>query len=205
MIPFTYQAIIRQNLGRVKNVLDIGSGDGRFMQLINWDKKYHVTGVELFEPYVKKSKKTGLYEKILKQDIKKLNIENNAFDAVLSSQVVEHFTKKDGIAMIKNMEKWAKDVVLIGTPRGHFHQEPYDGNELQRHLSEWSVEDFEKLGFQVYGQGLKYVYGQGGLLESWMGRFLPTRLLLFGFSYLLSPITYFFPKQSTYLVAVKKK
>lgn len=205
LLPFSYPFIIRINLKHVHTLLDVGSGNGRFMQRINWDKKFKVVGVELFDVYIRQAKATKLYDKILKQDIKKLTFEKNSFDAVLASQIVEHFTKKEGILFIKKMERWARNTVVIGTPNGHFHQEAYDDNNLQEHLSSWSPQDFRKLGYCVYGQGFKLVYGEDGLLHTFLGRFFPTRILIFTFSYLMSPFVYYLPQYGTYLVAVKKK
>lgn len=205
LLPFSYPFIIRINLKHVHTLLDIGSGNGRFMQRINWDKKFKVIGVDLFDPYIRQAKATKLYEKILKEDIGKLTFEKNSFDAVLASQVVEHFTKKEGILLIKTMERWASNTVVIGTPNGHFHQEAYDGNKLQGHKSSWYAEDFRKLGYRAYGQGFKLVYGENGLLHTFLGRFFPTRILIFTFSYLISPFVYYFPQYGTYLVAIKRK
>lgn len=204
-IPFVYPFIIRANLKHEKTLLDVGSGNGRFMQRINWDKKFKVIGIELFDAYIRQAKATKLYEKIVKQDIRKLTFEKNSFDAVLASQIVEHFTKKEGISLIKKMERWARNTIIMGTPNGHFHQEEYDGNKLQGHKSSWYVEDFRRLGYRVYGQGFKLVYGKDGLLHTFLGTFFPTKILIFVFSYLMSPFVYYFPQYGTYLVAIKRK
>ena len=205
LLPFSYPFIIRKNLKNTNTLLDAGCGNGRFMTEINWDKKFKTTGVDLFTPYIKQAKVTKLYDRIIQKDIRKMSFKTASFDAVLSSQVVEHFTKKDALQVIKQMEKIAKHTIVIGTPNGHFHQEAYDHNDLQEHLSAWSDQDFRKLGYTVYGQGLKLVYGESGLLHTFLGTFSPTRALIFTFSYLLSPFVYYFPQYSTYLVAVKRK
>lgn len=204
-IPFTCPFIVRSNLRYEKTLLDVGSGNGRFMQRINWDKKFEVIGIELFDVYIRQAKATRLYEKVLKEDIGKLTFEKNSFDAVLASQIVEHFTKPDALRIIKKIEEFARHTIVICTPNGHFHQEAYDGNNLQKHLSSWSPQDFRKLGYRVYGQGLKLVYGEDGLLHTFLGKILLTRISIFVFSYLMSPFVYYFPQYGTYLIAVKKK
>ena len=203
-IPFTYPFIIRTNLKYEKTLLDVGSGNGRFMTEINWDKKFKVIGVELFDVYIKQAKATKLYEKILKKDIMELAFEKNSFDAVLASQIVEHFTKQEGILLIKKMERWAGNTVIIGTPNGHFHQEEWEGNKLQAHKSSWQGEDYKKLGYKVYGQGFKLVYGRNGFLSSSLANIRILSLVMFFFSYLLSPFVYFFPRHAAYLIAIKK-
>lgn len=203
-LPFSYPFIIRINLKHARTLLDVGSGNGSFMQRINWDKKFKVIGIELFDAYIRQAKATKLYERILKQDIKKLTFEKNSFDAVLASQIVEHFTKKEGISLVKKMERWARNTVVIGTPNGHFHQEEWEGNKLQGHKSSWYAEDFRKLGYRVYGQGLKLAYGQNGFLSSSLANVRILSLPMFFFSYLLSPFVYFFPRYAAYLIAVRK-
>src|SRR5688572_21983719 len=63
--------------------------------------------------------------------------------------------KKDGYRLLKIMNKIAKKRVIILTPNGFVPQTGKD-NELQEHLSGWSVSDFRKMGFKVLGRyGLK--------------------------------------------------
>ena len=204
-MPYTYPSIIHDSLNDSYTILDIGCGNGHLMSMINSNKELLVTGVDLFQPYLDNAKKTGCYKKLIKMDIRKLRFDEASFDCVLSSHVVEHFRKEDAFEQIKIMEKIAQKKIIIGTPNGYFPQDPYDGNDLQEHFSEWGAEDFEKLGFRVYGQGAKFIYGYRGLLNGWMGSFLVTRFFLFFLSYLLSPIIYNYPRYSLYLIAVKKK
>ena len=103
------------------------------------------------------------------------------------------------------MEHWVNNVVVIGVPNGRFDQGAYDFNELQKHLSTWCIKDFHKLGFNVYGQGLKLIYGQDGLLHTSLGHISIIRWLLFFLSYMFSPLVYFHPNLATYIVAVKHK
>lgn len=205
LIPFAYSAIIRSNLRRSKTVLDVGCGDGHFMSQINSDKKFEVLGVDFFDPYIEKAKKTGVYKKIIKMDIKKMQLRKQIFDSVLASQVVEHLTKKEALKIIKKMEKYTLSTIVIGTPNGRFDWGPRDGNKLQKHLSQWTADEFRKIGYTVYGQGLKLVYGQDGLLETNLGKFKILRLALFLLSYFSSPFVYIFPQYATYLIAVKDR
>lgn len=205
MIPLTYPWIFRYKLADVKSVLDVGCGNGEFMSIVNADKNYQITGVDLFAPYLKQAKSYGVYKKLIKQDVKAIIFKSGEFDAAISSQVIEHLTRKQGLEHIKKLEKFASKKIIIGTPNGHFHQEGYDGNHLQEHHSEWTYQDFQKLGYQTYGQGLKMVYGEHGLLNTSVGSFMPIKLMLFLISFILSPLVYFNPQHAAHTIAVKIK
>lgn len=202
-IPFTSVWIIRHHLENVKTVLDIGCGDGRLMNKVNKDKKYEVTGVDLYKPYLNKAKKTGVYKRLVKSDLRKLKFSSKSFDVVLASQVVEHLTKKDASKLINRLEDIAKHKVIITTPNGFVKYDPFDvkdNNKLQKHKSGWTIQEMEKLGYKIYGQGSKSVYRSEGPLYKFR-RFKDIFVIL---SYLLSPITYFFPNKSFCIVAVKE-
>lgn len=201
-IPFSSPWIIRHHLANSKTVLDIGCGDGELMVKVNYDKKYEVTGVDLYRPYLNKAKKTGVYKKIVLSDLKKLKFKQKSFDVVLASQVIEHINKKDGLKMISAMEKIARDKVIIATPNGFVPFEPFenkDDNPLQVHKSGWGIEEMKKLGYKVYGQGSNFIYRSTGLLY----KFRKLKNLLVVISYLLSPIVYFCPSSSFIIIAIK--
>lgn len=203
--PFSYPWIIRKHLEDAKTVLDVGCGDGTLMSMVNYDKKYEVTGIDLFKPYLEEAKKTGAYKKVIFGDVRKLVQKKQTFDIVLSSQVVEHLGKKDAVQLIETMEKIAKKKVIIGTTHGFFPFDPLEGkdnNPLQVHKSGWEISEFKKRDYKTYGQGLAIVYKPDGLAHK-VDSFL-LQQILFALSYGLSPLTYSFPQTSAYLVAVKE-
>jgi len=74
--------------------------------------------------------------------------------SVLLSDVVEHFTKKDALTVIRQAEEVAVKRVVIFTPRGYFPQDGYDyynmqGEKYQQHRSGWEPEEFEAMGYDV--------------------------------------------------------
>lgn len=201
--PFTYPWIIRHLLGNSKTVLDIGCGDGSFMIKINRDKKYEVTGVDLYKPDLKQAKQSGAYKKIISSDIRKIKFQNKSFDAVLSSQVIEHLNKKDALNLIKKLERFTKCKVILSTPNGFVKYDPFEvinNNKLQEHKSGWKIKEMEELGYKVFGQGSKFIYRSEGPLYKFR-RFKNIFAIL---SYLLSPFIYFFPERSFIIVAIKK-
>ena len=205
VIPFTYPWIVKRNITSSSSILDIGSGDGKFMtHILKNDRTIKLYGVDLFDPYIKQAKRSKVYKKIFKQDVRKIKFPERGFDIVLASQIVEHLKKNDSYSLIKSMERIAKDKVIIGTPNGYFPRGTFENNELQRHHSAWTAEDFRKLGYKVYGQSTKFIYGKRGLINSKPAKNLLVRSILFIISYILSPITYFLPQYSAHLIAVKK-
>lgn len=168
LIPASHYNLTIQSIGNNPGkILDVACGDGQFMAMINKDKKYQVTGVDIFSPYLASAKKTGVYTTLVKSDIRKLPFKKNEFDTVFCSQAIEHLSKKQGFEFIDQLEKIARKRVIIITPAGDLPQDPYDGNSYQRHLSTWSASDFKTRGYKVTGQGLKFLYGSGNAVKSW--------------------------------------
>lgn len=201
--PFTSPWIIRYHLGEVKTVLDVGCGDGSLMLKVNGDKKYDVTGIDLYTPYLKLAKESGVYRKVVRSDIRKIKFRDRSFDVVLASQIIEHLNKKDGLNLIKKLEKISKYKVILTTPKGFVKYDPFeviDDNKLQEHKSGWEIEELKNLGYKVFGQGSGLIYSPNGLLY----KFRNLKDILVIISYFLSPISYFFPKTSASLTAVKK-
>lgn len=203
-LPLTYPNIIWQKLNKkAKTILDVGCGNGSLMVFLNKDKRFAVTGIDAYQPYLKKAEKTGVYQKLVLGDIRKLSFRQNSFDIVFCSQVIEHLKKKEGERLIDDLEKIAKKQMIISTTVGFFPFEPFgenDENPLQTHKSGWQPEEFEKRGYKIYGQGAGFVYG-----SKRMTKFLPKFFypLAFGLSYFLSPVFYLYPNLAAYMICVK--
>lgn len=203
IIPFTVPWIIRHHLGDNNSVLDVGCGDGSLMIKVNQDKKYKVIGVDLYKPSLKKAEASGIYHKVILQDLKKINFPNKSFDVVLASQVIEHLNKKDSLKLIQKMEKMAKHKIILSTPKGFVNFDPFevmDDNKFQEHKSGWEIQELIRMGYKVYGQGNGYIYRPLGLLY----RYRQLKNILVLISFLISPITYFIPRISAYIVGVKE-
>lgn len=205
LLPFTYPWIIRHHFGHNKTILDLGAGDGSFMKTINKDKKFEVVGIELFEPYIKKAKKTKVYKDVVKGNVTRLGKFTQAFEVVHASQVIEHLTRSEAKDFLRTCDNVASRKIIIGTPNGHFHQEEYDDNIHQEHKSQWTVQDFKKLKFKVYGQGLKKIYGEKGLIHHPLAKIVLLKKILFLLSYCSSPFVYYFPNYAAHLIATKEK
>lgn len=199
--PLTYPNIIWRKLDKkAKTILDVGCGDGSLMALLNKDKRFAVTGIDAYQPWLKKAKETGVYQKLVLGDARELRFPKNSFDIVLCSQLLEYLNKKEGEKLISNLEKVAKKQVILGLPVGRYVQHGAEGNPFQVTKSTWRVEELRNRGYEVYGQGLFIVYGQQKLADTLPKVFRP---VLFVFSYLFSPISYIFPRLAVHMICVK--
>jgi SAM-dependent methyltransferase len=191
-----YFKTLENELSDCNEVLDVGCGHNSPIQFVNVDFS---VGIELYKPYIQKSKDKKIHDYYINEDIKDYEFKANSFDAVLCIDVIEHFEKEKGYELIKRMEKWARKKVIIITPNGYIKQDSYDDNYLQKHESGWTVEDFKKLGFKTYGlSGWKALRGYKADLK-----YKP-----YFFWTIISDITekllYKSPKYSFYIFAVKK-
>jgi len=147
---------LQRELRDCQTVLDLGCGPSSPLQYCQ-NIKYSV-GVEAFKPYLEESKKKKIHTKYISKKIEELDFPENSFDAVIMIEVLEHFTKKTGEEVLKKAEKWAKKKIIVTTPNGYLTQEKIDKNPLQKHLSGWSITEFKKRGYCVFGlAGLKFL------------------------------------------------
>jgi predicted SAM-dependent methyltransferase len=140
----------------VDTVLDIGAGIApmRFFT----PKLYHI----ILEPFIE-------YVQILRYKYQHNNkylvihigntIEylkcfgDRSIDSIFMLDVIEHMSKEDGLLVIKECERIAKNQVVIFTPLGFAKQDcenddrdPWglSGVKVQQHRSGWTLQDFDK-------------------------------------------------------------
>ena len=210
-LPYSYPWILRKVLNGHNNILDVGCGDGQTGAAINYDHKYEMTGIDIYSPDIEKIKLDPYYHDGVIVDLRKSfpsNIASTNFDAIFSSQVVEHLDKKDALELISRIEKMPTKLIIIATTNGFIPFQPLDGEEdsnpYQVHKSGWSVEEFESMGYTVFGQAMKLFWTPpNGILHTTKSPLL--RWIYIAIAYLLSPIAYYFPRQATYLIAYKHR
>lgn len=202
---------LKRELRDCKSVLDLGCGPSspiKYCQNIQYS-----VGVEAFTPYLEESERRKIHTRYLNQRIEEVNFPPKSFDAVIMIEVLEHLSKKEGLKLLKKVEKWAKKKVVVTTPNGYFPVEEVDGNILERHLSGWTVQDFKNLEYNCFGlAGVRYLYlGQNkvtSLLYSDLSsilkniRFKP-KIIFYVINSLLQIFSYFFPVLSFELLAIK--
>lgn len=195
---FFYYKSLEKELTGSKTVLDVGCGS--ISPLSKIKKSFYSVGVDIYEPSLKKSQEAKIHDKYKLGNVNKINIffKSKSFDTVLALDIVEHLNKKEGLGLLEKMEKVAKKKVIVLTPCGFTKQDPYGNNPFQIHKSGWSVSDFEKKGYCVYGmRGFKFIRGEYATIK-----YKPW--ILWGIFAILSQfVVYFFPKFAYQLLAVK--
>lgn len=206
-IPFSFLwQFSRAINGGIKNVLDIGCGDGSLMKLLAYGKDWKITGIDIYPKSLKAAKRAGVYDMLIEGDVidvaRDLISKKRGFDLVFCSNILEHLSKKRGITLLKQIEKLAAKKVVISVPNG-FMDNPKEflgNNRFQKHKSGWEKKEFTLLGYRVYGTGLKFVWSENGLGRS---RIFFVSVLSRFFSLILSPVMYFFPEFASGLMAIK--
>jgi 2-polyprenyl-3-methyl-5-hydroxy-6-metoxy-1,4-benzoquinol methylase len=142
-----------------KSVLDVGCGVDSPVQYL--PKDVYRVGVDIYGPAIQSSKNRGIHNEYFEINVDDIDqqFDDNSFDCVLASDVIEHVTKEKGLELIDKMERVAKHKVIIFTPRGFVHQDEHDGNPWQIHKSGWEVAEMKERGYEVIGiSGLKSVW-----------------------------------------------
>lgn len=131
-------------------ILEAGSGPGYKVR----DKRFQgvdVTCVDIYKPYLKICRSYGF--KTVHADLKNIDkvFKKQSFDIVWFIDVIEHFPKRQGISVLKKLEKIARSQIIISTPLGFYPQDVEcvpDKNPYQQHRSAWYPEDFIANGYK---------------------------------------------------------
>lgn len=182
-------------------VLDLGCGIGSAGDLFSPNKNYQFTGVDIYKPYLKICQKKGNYRELIQADITKIKIKEKSFDVVLLLQVIEHIDKKSGINLLKKTVKIAKKCIIVSVPNGCCHQAEYDGNAYQKHVSIWTTTDLRKLGYKVYGQGLRRIYGANSYGEGQVAKWW--QKIIAALTALLIPVLIVYPQIAAQLIGIR--
>ena len=168
-------------LGRIPTELDVvydlgaGKRDNPISLQVREIMCNYLISVEAFEPYIDFLLKSG--NKAKSHDVVLAHLTNSNYkvkvcDLVIMLDVIEHLPKDEALELITYLKTKAK-TILIFTPEGDTigYSNGDMGNELQSHLSGWTAEEFELLGFDVvvYEQFHTHVkdYPIGAMWATW--------------------------------------
>lgn len=148
---YSFESELKTVAGQFSSLLDVGCGARSPIK--KFSKGMYTVGIDLFEPSIKESKQKGIHSKYLLMDMLEIDSKFNpkSFECVLSCDTLEHLTAEEGSRLLEKMETVAQKRVVIFTPNGFIHQDPYEGNHLQIHKSGWTVRDMKKRGYTVIG------------------------------------------------------
>ena len=140
-----------------ETILDLGIGYGMNAAGIrNWySKDVHITGIEGFDKY--RTAMWDLYNEVLIRDIrdylKGCVAFEHYFDMVIMTDVLEHFTKEEGLDVLRMIAFITKKAAVVTTPAVWIEQGAAFGNELEVHRSLWTVNDFKGEGWGIVQDG----------------------------------------------------
>jgi ubiquinone/menaquinone biosynthesis C-methylase UbiE len=97
----------------IETLLDVGCGNGAFLYLIEKQKRLHSVGLEKSETAIKMALTKS---NIIKGSIKNIPYEENSFDIVSSLEVLEHLPIKSFETAISELQRVAKNYLLISVP-----------------------------------------------------------------------------------------
>lgn len=136
----------------INTIIDLGVGMGQWgfcfrtyldyycgrIHKENW--KTVMLGVESFESY--RCPTWDLYDSVHIGDIREFVTEMPSADLVSMIEVLEHFTKEDGIKVLTELKKRARHIIT-----GFFNgdQGPVHGNEHEVHRSKWTFEELKEI------------------------------------------------------------
>jgi len=180
----------------VRSILDVGCGQGGPFEVVNWEGKYYVVGIDLFGPALKDAKK--VHNDVILADMAHLPIREKCVDAVLSVGAIEHLSYADGIRLISKMEKIARMLVAVTTTTTYrVVDKPYQGG-LEEHKSSYSPELFKRLGYSVKGLAHRF-----DILTRLYYKPLPFKIILFLFE-LIDGLIASHSVNSSYFIASHK-
>ena len=141
--------------GKFNYTVDLGCGEGKY-----WLKKYtkYLVGVDHRWKDLIVAKHYHGYNEVFTMDMRNFQIPAQC-DSVLMIQSIEHIPKEDGLKLIKS---FGNRFILITTPSKFF---PIARNG---HVSLWTVNDFQQLGFEVATFGGDSRYGKTIIAVRWL-------------------------------------
>ena len=146
-----------------ESLLDIGLGNGKLgfvardLLDVMFGERYRrsewqlkLDGIEVFSEYIQDHQKS-IYNDIFIGDAFHVIDGLGAYDLVVMGDVLEHFPKEKGLAMLDKCFAHATKAVILFVPLGGGWEQPaIYGNTYERHLSVWEQNEFESVSKFFY-------------------------------------------------------
>jgi SAM-dependent methyltransferase len=168
--------------GNIKTALDLGCGRGTY-KVFN---KFYSVGIDVFPENIQIANVKGNYKKLIEGDIGDVKFSDRLFDAVACIDVIEHMSKEDGVRLLENMERMAKEKVVVITSWGYQSIPKRYDNPYLNHQCGWQPEEFIERGYYIYPfKSLRWNYGNHPILL----------VLSYGLSIILRPLIIAHPEK----------
>jgi SAM-dependent methyltransferase len=191
-ITWTHPAIPRI-LGAIpedaRTLLDVGCGPGLIGAMCRiYRNMERQVGLDGHRPALDVCRRHSFYDECIETRLegRPLPFADGEFDVATCIEVVEHLPTGDGLALLGELERVARHVV-VSTPNGFLKQDELEENPLQRHRSGWTPAQFRRRGYRVYGVGGMKIFGRHR-------RFI---------SAAFGPFSYYAPRLSELLLCVR--
>lgn len=172
-MPFSQSSQISTIVGFIEkinpaSILDVGAGMGQYGFLARnsleqanlfqvegarasqkskpgW--RVRIDGIEAFPTYLTPVHEYA-YNRIMIGEALGLlcEVANNAYDLVLAVDILEHFSKPDGLKFLAELKRVAQRAVLVSTPK-EFHRQEIEANPYENHRSHWIDEELKQEGY----------------------------------------------------------
>lgn len=153
-----------------KSILDVGTGMGQYGVILrnNLENEHlfvvspqsatqrprdqwrvTIDGIEGFASYLTPCHEWA-YNRMMIGDALQIlpGIPKDAYDLVLAIDVLEHFTIDDGQIFLSQLQRVAKNALLVSTPKD-FHAQDIPANTYENHRSVWTREQLAARGLPV--------------------------------------------------------
>jgi hypothetical protein len=126
-----------------KNVLDVGAGEGTYLNLLGLDIGRTWTAIEAWAPYVYQYRLLDKYNGVVISDIREYSSLIEAHDLVIFGDVLEHMSKADARHLIS--QSFGTTVICI--PVLHLEQGDVNGNPYEVHRMEnhWTADEMRAM------------------------------------------------------------
>ena len=136
-------------------ILDIGFGRSSALSQVIKTQNFYTIGLDIFEPNVRASNGSGIYQGVICADVRVLPIKDKQFDLVALVEVLEHLDREDGQKALSELERVSREAILLTTPIRKCPHHDYYGNPYEEHRYVWSMEELKMSGFAIRGKGIR--------------------------------------------------
>lgn len=190
-------ALIKQAFTGCQSLLNAGCGGST-------PRQFGVpctTGIELHKPTFDRAVAAKTHDQLIHGDAREIGktFPDKSFDACLCVDVIEHLTKAESGKLLTDMERIARNVVVVICPVGWLLQHHVEEDDLQEHQSAWIPSDLRTQGYAVQGLlGWSKLRGEYHMLK-----YRP-RIFWGAVSLLTQQWTRWHPEHAASMIAVKR-
>ena len=142
------QIIESVNILKPSSILDVGCGNGKYGFLCHealyfWNNICPtIDAIEGYPNYIGKLQRE-IYNKIYIGEALSIlkTIPDNSYDLVLAVEILEHFSKTEGIEFLQYLKRVGRNVIL-SCPKITKPQDAINDNSYEIHRSQWRQKDF---------------------------------------------------------------